>query len=689
MVAFQTVVSGAGISRSWPSELPDGDQLAALAWRLVADRAEALYPRLGAVIGEAERRIASSADGLRLEQLMAVMARDVPLDVLAGVYGVMDDALPNTDHRTLVSAGRVDHFTLNMDSLLERAAEGAGSIISLVHLHGIHFDPSSIITTIEQYLDGLPEPLSSALAEALTGREVLVVGYSGRDRDVLPMFLRYPPARLTWLVHRRDGEPEMDRDHDEDLEPEAAEMLARLRERIGPGRVTTPRATLSEMLEPPRAASTHRGEEERRGGRALTAWSLPGSALERISSVDPSCILMAVGAVMLEVGMYSEALGPLRRARPRPADARIRRRKQIGRALAKTGQPRRALWSFMAPIPRVSPVRQVMSMLTEVANVATAAGLPARAISLDRMIVDSAEPLRRAALLARSRRGQRMNLQGHFGAALAEFDQIIDAEDADRLAGLSQIVDALTWAADVEKVRGNYAAALDRIRRAELEVPYSNRSQRAWVAWKRAEIRMLSGLDPRQAEEELVDAAALAKSSGDRAAEYWATVTLAGVRGADPETGLRTLRQAEALQPSPRADARVYLLLQRAEIARASGALEDAARDLLRARGIISNRSRLPTGYASASRVIDLIEAKIAFARADPGAVASLANAAAAFDALEMHGAASHTRICHAEAAGVSISDAELGSWAERGWRLEAELARHPSPTAALWQLIL
>lgn len=105
-------------------------------------------------------------------------------------------AKPSAIHRSLMALDVGTHLTLNFDHLLEEA--GARKVI---HLHGSVGDPRSLVTTITQYDSGLPKKLSDQFRTAVKDKRVLVVGYSGRDRDVLPLLRVFKPSEIVWLKY--------------------------------------------------------------------------------------------------------------------------------------------------------------------------------------------------------------------------------------------------------------------------------------------------------------------------------------------------------------------------------------------------------------------------------------------------------------------------------------------------------
>ena len=141
---------------------------------------------------------------MRLELILDLMAKHIPAKVMAGVYSVVLGAEPCLAHYTLAAAG-VPIVTTNQDKLVEKAAQLLGITVNVLHLHGIASRPKTIVTMLSQYVDGLSTRTAEAMQARVAGRHLLVVGYSGRDLDVMPHL--YGARRVTWLHFQPGGGP--------------------------------------------------------------------------------------------------------------------------------------------------------------------------------------------------------------------------------------------------------------------------------------------------------------------------------------------------------------------------------------------------------------------------------------------------------------------------------------------------
>lgn len=189
------------------ARLPSGDELTELVWRNLVHRLPSDVQVPVPAWPSTPEEVTDYRDlfGLRLELLMEIVFRaaadDDCLDQAGRWFAWLCEhqfrgALPCEAHAALVAMCSGAQLTLNFDKLLEDA--GARKVI---HLHGAVDDPSSLVATISQYQQGLPASIQGVMREALEGKSVLVAGYSGRDRDVLPLLTLLEPASITWLQH--------------------------------------------------------------------------------------------------------------------------------------------------------------------------------------------------------------------------------------------------------------------------------------------------------------------------------------------------------------------------------------------------------------------------------------------------------------------------------------------------------
>lgn len=196
--ANTTFLCGAGASQG--SGLPDGQALAALAFDHVWTGAN-VYPMAALdAVHDALRWPPAGEPRLRLELILDLMAKEIKADVLAGIYSVLLGASPCLAHYALAATG-MPIVTTNQDELIEDAAAKLSIAADVMHLHGLASRPHSIVTMLSQYVDGLPPAVAQQLGDRLTGCHLVVLGYSGRDLDIMPHLYQAP--RVTWLHFHR------------------------------------------------------------------------------------------------------------------------------------------------------------------------------------------------------------------------------------------------------------------------------------------------------------------------------------------------------------------------------------------------------------------------------------------------------------------------------------------------------
>ena len=199
------VLCGAGISIDSPSHLPSGGELFRLVIEMLLDSA-------GVVLDcNSIRELRRIVEDLRLELGLEVLSRHISPGLLVQVYAILRCAVPNYNHLALAVTD-VHVITTNQDILIENAAARLGVSSDVLHLHGRCDRPASVITLISQYMAGLPGATVVRLREKLRARHVLVLGYSGRDRDVMDVLEQSEVAHVQWVQHPGSGmSPELQR----------------------------------------------------------------------------------------------------------------------------------------------------------------------------------------------------------------------------------------------------------------------------------------------------------------------------------------------------------------------------------------------------------------------------------------------------------------------------------------------
>lgn len=164
--------------------------------------------------------------GVGLEAIMYRFVESKYTNVLdALVASIVNVSRPNELHHFFVNVMAKSHigFTTNFDVLLEVAANSDSininkaiddttvgkflkrderiNSVDLVKIHGCATKRDTIAVTIDAIARGFGKTdLIDALVKVLPEKHALVFGYSGLDRDIMPVISRYH-KKVTWIVH--------------------------------------------------------------------------------------------------------------------------------------------------------------------------------------------------------------------------------------------------------------------------------------------------------------------------------------------------------------------------------------------------------------------------------------------------------------------------------------------------------
>ncbi|MCW5874566.1 MAG: SIR2 family protein [Anaerolineales bacterium] len=199
------VLTGAGISHSWPSGLPLAGQISSALVSLLVNQAH-LSNDLSFVQLKIEKLIAK----IPMELLWESLAEGVGEKVLEALK-VLDTDQPNMDHFAIVAAyKKLDLViaTLNFDLLHEKAIKDlrhvkANSVSSaeefetflrghrtrphVLHIHGSFSSFDTLVSTVGSVGMGLASHKKQALMTLFESHDILCAGYSDNDSDLLPL----------------------------------------------------------------------------------------------------------------------------------------------------------------------------------------------------------------------------------------------------------------------------------------------------------------------------------------------------------------------------------------------------------------------------------------------------------------------------------------------------------------------
>lgn len=185
-----------GAGASLGSGLPDGATLATNIFNLLVGSGEVLAEQ------SALSKVYDALQyDLRLETFLEILADQVSPEIAFMPFSSLQYAEPCFAHFAILALSASTVITTNQDILFERAVRLGHLHRRIIHLHGRCNEIGSIVTTISQYLGGLERSICKSFSDAIRGRDIIVLGYSGRDRDIMPVLISQP-NNIKWLLHR-------------------------------------------------------------------------------------------------------------------------------------------------------------------------------------------------------------------------------------------------------------------------------------------------------------------------------------------------------------------------------------------------------------------------------------------------------------------------------------------------------
>ena len=185
------VLCGAGVSMIAPTRMPSGNDLRDMCVTgLLSDNVSRKYLR-GILKSSSYQRLLPES----VLQDIAAFTSDA-LDLL--MVKILEGARPNPVHHHL-AANYNNVFTTNFDLCLEKSGTR-----EVIHLHGSIARPSTLQNRVFRLAKTAEEELRRFESD-IKGKELLVLGYSLRDRDVAEAITSARPARILYLSY--DGVP--------------------------------------------------------------------------------------------------------------------------------------------------------------------------------------------------------------------------------------------------------------------------------------------------------------------------------------------------------------------------------------------------------------------------------------------------------------------------------------------------
>lgn len=468
-------IVGAGASRG--SGLPDGTMLATNIFNLLCAGGSVL-----ASAGALAKIRAALEQELRLETFLEILAGEVSAEVAFRPFASLKNAEPCFAHFAILALSRSAVVTTNQDVLFESAARRLGVRRRIIHLHGQCDRITSIVTIISQYLGGLDRSIRASFRNVIRGKAVIVFGYSGRDRDVMPVLVAARPERVTWLLHTGST-----------MSPELEQARSALGDRL-----------TIEWVDSNRWLESHLSSSRRSHFRAIAmnladqppsleeGWFRPITLVQRNR---------AIAKVLEHIGAYDEAFGIYRElCEGSTEDAQLLL--DFGRVTARVEGhvAAREIYESLARRKHLSvPVRAQMYLedADALRNTSRATGARKVLKKLQRLLHDHRHAFDKKAFA---------RIQGWSHNAQAGIDRLEGrVASARRLYGKAQRafskardidgrIDALTWQSETAMILGDLKTAVELSDAAIGDaIAYAKTLVKAWPWYVKAEGLVLSG----------------------------------------------------------------------------------------------------------------------------------------------------------------------------------------------------
>jgi tetratricopeptide (TPR) repeat protein len=560
---------------------------------------------------------------LRLELMLELLAREVDPAVLVTVFRLLASAQPTRNHAAIALSGASAVVTTNQDLLIEEAARRLKVRCPVQHVHGRYDRPGSIITMLSQYVEGLPLPTARALTKAVAGRPIIVVGYSGRDRDLMPLLAT--ARSVLWIQHETKGRPP----------PPLGTEVEILRSQLGKRFELEMHDTSAYLVDALPATSRGRARTFRARRRARLA--IPPDVRNAYSTISSLPREHAIARVVLHVGADDSAVLGVQAARRLYGDS-VEGRMIEADALVEMNRRAEAVALYRDasqlardPATRASALQNAAHALANTSEYAAAQTVLDEARSSIRQIRDARTRARLQGRIA-SLRGRMKGMTDDESGAMRDYARARRAfRRADDLDGY---VEATIFGSDMLRSRGRYREALGRIDEvfADAEL-YTRAYARAWGPFYRGAIRGAMG-DIGPGLDDLGQAAAVSEAAGNYQAIAWTKAMIANYRRAIDldwaEDALGECAAAIEAYDGPMFQCAARLLWERAELARARRRDAEVRAHITELQGLLTQpESPGPLPYLHAH--ILAVEGELARDTGDPSAEARLRDAATAY----------------------------------------------------------
>lgn len=583
-----TVLCGAGVSV--PSGLPDGQRIARAAFDLIWRRSRAFDPGARHLVLDALAWPPDREPELRLELMLELLARELDPAVLVEIFKIVEGAEPNRNHVAIAMSDARRVVTTNQDLLLEEAGIRIGRHRRVLHLHGRHDDPGSIITLLSQYIEGLPLPTTRALRKAVKDRRVVVLGYSGRDRDVMPLLA--DARSVLWVRHGDPGRRQPK------LATEVGILRAQLESRFRLEVADTTQFILDQL------SAQDRRRVRRISAPGGTPLRVPAEARRHYDKLPALPREHAVARLMLHVNAAEAALNGVRKARRAHGDGAEGRMLEADALLALNRRTDAIAIYHRASALAPDPATRCAALQNEAHALANSSDYVRARKALD----NASRAMRRV------RNGRtRLQLQGQIAALRGRMKGMTDDEPGamrdyasarrafSKASDLDGMVQATTFGSDMLRSRGRHREALAQLAEifADSEL-YARPYARSWAPFYRGAIVGAMG-DAQAGLADLRQAAAIGRASGNQQAVSWSEVMIGNyLREVDLDAAERALDAcARAIKAygGPMFQCEARLVWERAELARGRGEAVEVRSRLADVRGMLASAQapgRLP-----------------------------------------------------------------------------------------------